>query len=264
MSARVTPYEMILESFEHDAFPAIRAEAEQRGRDPRNHDDFMLLGLVGATLASMIADDAPPEALDQYGELLWQGFRFWSTGRRIYAFDEMITERLTAPQRDLGQWELAAPPAAYLQFPYQRVWTRVVPDAPYEPVDGCFVASNAELVSHGEPTELRLLLVLGLRADRPGVSLVLHRVELDPGDAPRLARAPWRDSGNAFANTMPGGERKGLRTLITEGELEALVLRALHVLDTQPRVLVPRPGGSATPGESRLPHVDVYAELPSL
>ena len=51
---RITPYELVLEPLEHDAFPEIRAEAEQRGRDALRHDDFLLLGTVGATLSSMI------------------------------------------------------------------------------------------------------------------------------------------------------------------------------------------------------------------
>ena len=250
---------MILEPLERDAFPAIRAEADQRGRDTRDHDNFVLLGAVGATLSSMIADDAPPEALDQYGELLWQGFNFWSAGRRTYSFDEHITTRLTAPRCDLGGWELAAPPASYLQLPYQRVWTRVAPDAPYEPVDGCFVSARESGGAGGERIELRLLLILGLRHDRPGVSLVFHRVELDAVDAPRRARAPYRETGAAFENTMPGGERKSLRTLVTEEELEALVLRALHVLDTQPALLVAR-DGSADPGASHLAHVEVHGD----
>lgn len=261
VTARITPYELILESLEHDAFPAIRAEAEQRGRDTREHDDFLLLGLVGATLSSMIADEAPPEALDQYGELLWQGYRFWTTGRRIYVFDEAITARLTAPAYDTGGWELAAPPAAYLQFPYQRLWARVTPDAPFEPVDGCFVTTNAELAAGGDPVELRVLLVLGLRADRPGVSLVFHRLTVEPGDVARLARAPWRGDAQPFASAMPGGDRKGLRTIATEGELEALVLRAFHVLDTQPRLLGTQAGSTAA-GASHLAHVVVRGDAP--
>src|SRR6185437_14200577 len=157
--ARLTPYELILEPLEQDAFPAIRAEAEQRGRDALQHDDFLLLGLVGATLSSMIADDAPAEAVDQYGELFWQGYRFWSAGRRFYTFGEAITSTLIAKPYDMDGWQLAAPPSCYVQFPNQRLWTRVAPDAPFEPVDGCFIASDESSTDAGARVDLRVLLV---------------------------------------------------------------------------------------------------------
>ena len=139
MSARVTPYEIILEPLETTAFPAIQREAEQRGSDTRRRDQFVLLGNAGATLKDTVPDDAPAEALEEYAELLYHGFQFWSFGRRLYVFDEAVTELLTMPTFDLGRWELAGPPSCYLQFPYQRLWARVSADAPFEPVDGCFV-----------------------------------------------------------------------------------------------------------------------------
>jgi len=259
--ARLTPYELILEPLEHDAFPAIRAEAEQRGRDALNHDDFLLLGLVGATLSSMIADDAPAEAVDQYGELFWQGYRFWAAGRRFYTFGEAITSSLIATTYHMDEWQLAAPPSCYLQFPNQRLWARVAPDAPFEPVDGCFIAADESSADGNTHVELRALLVLGLRPERPGISLVFDRLGLDARDAPSRAAQPWTDGEAAFATSLPGGERRGLRVVATRGELETLVLRALHALDARPRLLVAHPAreSSASDG-SRLAYVDVLAE----
>lgn len=255
---RVTPYELILEPLEPDAFPEIRAEAEQRGRDALRHDDFLLLGLVGATLSSMIADDAPPEAVDQYGELLWQGYRFWAAGRRFYTFGEAITTKLIAPQYDMRGWQLAAPPSCYLQFPNQRLWTRVALDAPFEPVDGCFVTADETTIDERTLVDLRILLVLGLRPERPGVSLVIAHVELAPRDAEERAAAPWLAGEDAFSTSLPGGEKRGLRTLSTQGELEALVLRSLHTLDARPKQLIAHPAQPAAPaGASRLASVEV-------
>ncbi len=256
--ARVTPYELILEPLETDAFPEIRAEAEQRGRDALRHDDFLLLGLAGATLSSMIADDAPPEAVDQYGELLWQGYRFWSAGRRFYAFGEAITSKLIAPRYEMAGWQLAAPPACYLQFPNQRFWTRVASDAPFEPVDGCFVTADETIVDDRTLVDLRLLLVLGLRAERPGVSLVIEHLEIAPRDAEERAAAPWLAGEDAFSAALPGGEKRGLRTLSTQGELESLVLRSLHTLDTRAKLLVAHPALQSAPADrSRLAYVEV-------
>ncbi|HKV49963.1 MAG TPA: hypothetical protein VJO52_02085 [Gemmatimonadaceae bacterium] len=256
--ARLTPYELILEPLEHDAFPAIRAEAELRGRDALQHDDFLLLGLVGATLSSMIADDAPAEAVDQYGELFWQGYRFWAAGRRFFTFGESITSSLIASRYDMDEWQLAAPASCYLQFPNQRLWARVASDAPFEPVDGCFVASDESSEDGTTRVELRVLLVLGLRPERPGISLVFDRLDLDARDAPPRAAQPWSDGDAAFATSLPGGERRGLRVVATRGELETLVLRALHALDARPKLLVAHPARESTaPDGSKLAYVDV-------
>jgi hypothetical protein len=63
-TARLTPYELILEPLESSIFPAIRTEAEQRGKDARRRDQFLLLATVAAALGEMMADDAPSEAVD--------------------------------------------------------------------------------------------------------------------------------------------------------------------------------------------------------
>ena len=255
MTARITPYELILESLEVDAFPAIRAEAEQRGKDPRRRDQFLLLGFVGASLKDIMPDDAPTDAIDEYGELLYQGFQFWSFGHRLYSIGEDVVKLLTADEYEMDDWILAAPPACYLQFPYQRLWARVAADAPFEPVDGCFVVVDETAPAPQSGAHLRAQLVLGVRPDRPGVSLVSYRTDLDPHTASRVAHAPWREGSAAFANAIPGGERKGYLTLATTSELEALVIRAFHYLDTNPGSLTALPG-STEAGKTSLPHVE--------
>lgn len=235
-TARPTPWELILEPLGADAFPSIRTEAEQRGSDPARFDQFALLGFVGATLQSMIADDAPADAVASYTELLYQGYQFWAFGRRVYVFDEAVSALLATPVRDLVGWRLAAPPACYLQLPYQRFWMRVAAGASYEPVDGCFVTVR-EPPSAGAAADLRVLLALGLRADRPGLSLIPYHASFDPAEAAERARRPERASGAAYESALPGGDRKGLHTIESASEAEALVLRALEWLDRRPRTL---------------------------
>ncbi len=254
MLARITPYELILEPLEHELFPAIRTEAEQRGSDARRCSEFLLLGHVGAALRAMVPEDAPPEALDEYGELLYHGFQFWAFGRRLYVLEDDLMRHLTEPEQEMPPWELAGPPACYVQFSYQRLWARVAPDAPYEPADGCFIVVDDTAPAPDAGAHLRVVLALGMRPDRPGISLVSYRTDLDPRAAARHARSPSREEGTPFASTIPGGDRKGLCTLINTSELEALVLRALRWLDEHPERLEPQPG-AATDGLSRLPHV---------
>jgi hypothetical protein len=232
--ARLTPYELILEPLEREDFPAIRAEGEQRGSDVHRRDQFLLLGHAGAALEEMVADDADPESLDEYGELLYQGFQFWSYGRRLYSFDAGVTAALTEPDYYIGNWIFAAPPASYLQFPYQKLWARVSADAPYEPLDGVFVVAAETEERADSGVHVRAQMVLGLRPDRPGVSLVSYRDDLDPAKVAVRAASPWRAEGVAYANAIPGGERMGYRTLATTSELEALVIRSFHYLDTHP------------------------------
>ena len=256
MPARITPYELILEPLEHDDFPAIRAEGEQRGSNVHRRDQFLLLGHAGAALDEMVTDDADPASLDEYGELLYQGFQFWTFGRRLYSFDDAVTEKLTSPDYEIGDWIFAGPPASYLQFPYQRLWARVAADSPYEPLDGVFAVA-AETEEHADSgAHLRAQMVLGLRPDRPGVSLVSYRDDIDPAKVAVRAEHPWRAEGVAYANAIPGGERMGYRTLATTSELEALVIRAFHYLDTHPDRLE-RVTDEAGDDATHLPYVRV-------
>ncbi|MBK5189009.1 MAG: hypothetical protein JJD97_12260 [Gemmatimonadaceae bacterium] len=232
MPARLTPYELILEPLERDAFPAIRAEGEQRGSDVHRRDQFLLLGHAGAALDEMVSEDADPASLDEYGELLYQGFQFWSYGRRLYSFEDSATSLVTDADYAIGDWILAGPPACYLQFPYQRLWARVSASAQYEPLDGIFAVAAETESKVDSGTHLRMQMVLGLRPDRPGVSLVSYRDDLDPAKVAARAEHPWRADGAPYANLIPGGERMGYRTLATRSELEALVIRSFHYLDT--------------------------------
>ncbi len=228
---RLSPYDAILEPLEASSWPAIRDEAEQRGIDTRRRDRFVLLGNAGAALKEMIPDDAPPEAVEQYADLLYHGYQFWIFGKHTFELDTSTTDRITAPFYEFGDWHFTAPPSAYLQFPNQRIWARVAADAPYEPADGCFVIADGTEPAPDAGMHLRAQLVLGLRADRAGVSLVSYRTDFDPEKVASLAQRPWREDAEPFSNSIPGGDKKGFRTIATTSELEALVIRALKEID---------------------------------
>ena len=189
MATRATPYELILEPLERSLFPLIREEAAVRGTDTRRRDQFVLLGHVGAALRDIVADDASPAAMDEYADLLYHGYQFWAFGRRLYVLDPAVADAVTAPTYEIGDWVLGGPPSCYVQLPYQRLWGRVAADAPYEPVDGCFIVVDDTEPAPDAGAHLRVQLVLGLRAGRPGVSLVSYRTDLTPRTRPRTPRA---------------------------------------------------------------------------
>jgi hypothetical protein len=207
----------------------------------------------GLALKQMLPDGAEAGAVEQTAELLWQGYRFWDAGRRLYVVSDEVLQRLVAANAQVGHWRFAAPPACYVQLPAPRLWARVAAEAPFEPVDGFFVAART---LSGTVHELRILAVLGLRRERPGVSLVAHRAVLDDGELAAHADSPWRDGAAPFANAIPGGERMGYYTLVTASELEALAIRVLHHLDTHSRELGAAPG-TGRDNETRLAHVTV-------
>jgi hypothetical protein len=174
----------------------------------------------------------------------------------MYELEERVSEHLTQPRLDLRGWIFAGPPSCYFQFPYQRLWARVSLEAPFEPVDGCFVVTDDTAPAPGAGAHLRTQLVLGLRPERSGISLVSYCTDLNPNSAAEKASRPWRDDAEPFENAIPGGDRKGYKALVTTSELEALVIRALFFLDRNVSALRPQEG-SVKSGETRLPYTTV-------
>ena len=248
---------MLLGPLADALFPAIDSEIAARGTDDADRDAFLLLGHVGGALREMLPPDAGADALEQASELLWHAWRFARTGSRLYVMSDAATARLMAPESPRDPWRFAAPPACYVQLPYQRAWARVSEQAAYEPFDGWFAA--ARTLPSGTH-EIRVLAVLGLRDDRPGISLLAHHATLDERDIGEHLAHPWRESGEPYANVIPGGERMGYRTLATRSELEALALRAWRVLDEGVAALERHDGAPEGPTEanvSRLAHVHI-------
>ncbi|HEX9109229.1 MAG TPA: hypothetical protein VF832_18405, partial [Longimicrobiales bacterium] len=185
--ARPSPYELVFggdaeADVEAEAFPAIRAEALERGVDASDPQRFIMLSAAGTLMRELLPDDAEARAVLEVGQLIFHGYHFWRFGKRRYEVDVALARRLLAHPPLVGQWELTPPhPAGYLALPRNLVWARVEADAPPEAVDGAFWT----MVGREDPAlppyaRLDALLVLGLRADRPGFSVVPVGAEL-PG-----------------------------------------------------------------------------------
>lgn len=226
-----TPFELIFESsgFDTQRFTLLREQAETQ----RAATIAELLALpAGGELLRELAPDATGadrgELVWQVGALLFHAFRYWLHGRIVYRFSEAAVRALLAQERN--DWHFRAPAAAgYVQLPRHRFWARPDPAAAAEPVDGFFWSAPQEPeVVRGE--RLDLLLSLGVRAGRPGLTVV--SIALEPGSDPaQWADVQARPDGSDFDNVLPGGELHGYRALTTHAEALKLAVRAFRHID---------------------------------
>jgi hypothetical protein len=179
------------------------------------------------------------DLLWQIGALLFHAFRYWLHGRIVYRFSEDAVRALLAQEQD--EWRFRAPaPAGYVQLPHNRFWARAAADAAAEPVDGFFWSAPVE--PEGVSGErLDLLLSLGVRPGRPGLTVVAIAVE--PGaDPAQWADVQARPDGSDFANMLPGGELQGFRALTNHAEALKLAVRAFRHIDRHRAEIVERDG----------------------
>jgi hypothetical protein len=233
--ARLTPYELGIpgRAFAEENFAAIAREAEARGVDPSDPGAFMLLGEVGRVLNELQGGERGADALQRFGAFLFHAWHMHRAGEPLLLLERETVRHLVegwpgAP----ADWEGALPAeAGYLQLPRHLVWTQPDPEAPPEDLDGIFWVRSA-----GET--LSLMAALGVRPDRPGLSVV----PLPPfplKDAPGWLDAKVRDEGEGvdFETTLPGGELDRLYSLVAAGELLKLAARAFAHIDRNPSVL---------------------------
>jgi hypothetical protein len=210
-------------------FPPIAQEAEATGIPLHDPARFLFLTSVGRLLQA-VAGEAPGrsgEALEQHGRLLFHAFHFWREGKRVREAGEerlrALVDGATSPGAgDLDPGTLGG--AGFVRLPRNLFWASPAPGLQPEAADGFFWTFCPE--SDGGAT-LHLLLVLGVRPDRPGFSVVPAAGEAV--DVARSARRPVRSGGTDFATTLPGGELGRLHSIETTAEL--LKLAALCLLN---------------------------------
>ncbi|MEJ2216070.1 MAG: hypothetical protein P8099_05590 [Gemmatimonadota bacterium] len=257
--ARETPYELVFgpETFEETLFPSIRDEVEERDVDAADPERFVFLTSVGRLLR-MIAGDVPspaagPDAeavgraadaaearqaadtaVREHGHLLFQAYNFWTHGCQLFLLEpEALAAVLAVTGADDA--ELRAPhPAGYVQLPRHRVWARAAGPQP-EPVDGVFWTMSSE--REDGPARLDLLLVLGMRPDRAGFSVVPVGATLEADGRPGDWSTNARPDGDDFANTLPGGELEELVSLETQAEALKLMALLFRYLERYPESL---------------------------
>ena len=264
---RRTPYELVFgpARFEAEVFPAIGAEAEGRGAGEMGPDSFVMLGTVGRLLRELrpagagfeAADQPPAEAMRQYGSLAWQAWGFWRAGRPVYALADDLTRGLLAEAPPIGPWSFRPPVrAGYVQLSRHRLWARVDEDAAAEPVDGfhwTWLASDAS-AGRGQP-RLDLLLALGMRPGRGGLSVIEIAASPPAGPAGHWGDIQARTDGTDYANVLPGGELQGYHGIVYDAEVLKLASRCFHWIETRPQTVWEVAGA----GEPAAPDPDAIA-----
>lgn len=174
------------------------------------------LPAAGALLRELLpvepGDEAHGIVFAQVSALLFHAFRFWQHGRIVCRFDEAALRPLLLPGVEPVS---AAPPAeaGYVQLPRNLLWAAADEGDTPEPADGFFWSATS--------SRLDLLLILGLRAGRPGVTVV--DVSLEGGyDLAQWAGTKARPDGDDFANVLPGGELQSYHALMNHAELVRL------------------------------------------
>lgn len=265
--ARPTPYELAFgeTGFDEQVFPAVSEEAEEQRLDPARRERFAFLSRSGDAIREVIPQDAPPESLEQYRALLFHAFNFWRAGKHMYRLDIAVARYLVEAAPRLEGWEFAVPyPALYLQLPPNLFWASIATDTPPEPVDGFFVTTaRVEDATGSEVQRIEALMVLGLRRDRAGFSVIPLDTEAGAGIPIEWDDLPAREDGGDFANVLPGGEIAGLYSILTAAEALKLLARALWYIDLHSALVWSvddRSAGAATQegmGASRMPYFRV-------
>lgn len=243
--ARVTPFEILLpdEAFADNWFPLIREEAEEKGGSLDTPESFILLSQAAMALREIRGEEDGPERIHQHGALLFQAFHFWEAGAPLYLMETGAARFLVENGPEDEAWTPTVPgKAGYVQLPHHLFWSAGEEEAVPESLDGIFWAAP-----DGE--NVTLLVVMGMRKDRPGLAVVPLPT------LPVPAAAPWatmavRPDGQDFRSSLPGAELEGLYTVAAGGEALKLIMRAFWFLDSFPRRVEdglpgPRRGGGA-------------------
>lgn len=209
--SRSTPFDLVFAELAAERFPAIRDALAGAGHDPRDRDAFLLSLPAMTLLRDLRPDDS--DAGDGVGELAalaHHAYLAWDAGVVTWHIDIDQARTAMVP----GATHADAPPfAGYLQAPERLVWATLAPDAPAEPLDGCFVHSMSD-------GALRVLGIFGMHPGRMGFSVA------EAAGAPGAATN--RPDGSApFSPVLAGGTAAGIHSLVGPEELVGLAGRLL-------------------------------------
>lgn len=243
VDSRPTPYALVFDAppFTEEFFPRIAADERTHGR-ARDPAGLVALPAGAALLAAVLPEEergpaaAPGRSpggasafvVERYAALLFAAYRFWEAGRPEYRIDEAVVRGLLTAPPVAEEGSLArAPAAGYAVLPRHVVWARIEEGAPAEPVDGMFWVHTP-----GEPAALVVVAAMGVRADRPGFS-VLDAAAPVPAEGHFAAAA----EPGEFDNFLPGGELQKLFGVRTSAALLRFASLLLGYMERHPAAI---------------------------
>ncbi|NIR43078.1 MAG: hypothetical protein GWN51_02310, partial [Gemmatimonadetes bacterium] len=162
----------------------------------------------------LVPETAATAAFDRYLDTLFHCFHFWRSGLQLITLEEALARSLVDEPPDLSGWSPGERGGVYVELPRNLFWADVTADDPPEPVEGTFVRIGRE----GNRWVVELLLVLGMRPDRPGFSTAELTMGLEEVSGPEP---------DAFRSDIPGAELAGLYSLERPWEAVSLALASL-------------------------------------
>ena len=220
-AARPTPFDLVFAALAEERFPAIQAALAAAGHDPRDRDACLMTREVVQLVHDLRPDDGVGEEIEQLVALVHHAYLFWLAGTPTLEVTAAELAGLLGAAAATADEREEVPPAFYVRLPEQRIWAEVIPGAPHEPLDGCFLAPAPD-------GRLRVLGAFGLRAGRMGLSVV----EVTGARPVALARP---DGTPLFSAALEGGRAAGLASLVGGEELLELGWRARQLAAAQSR-----------------------------
>jgi hypothetical protein len=202
------PWLALFDALGEERFAEMRRSLDADNVSPSDRDRFLLNRAVAGVLQDLTPEEGPPDTLVALATLLHCLYQAWRNGWPTVDVDADRLRRALVEPLDVGSPDTAQP-FAYYRLPSLLVWASPEPGEPHEPLDGIFV----DLA----PGRLRALAILGAREGREGFTTMEADVAL-PLEAP----GPREGGAPPFANVIPGGERKGLISLVSTHELAAM------------------------------------------
>ncbi len=258
--ARLTPFELLFsDPAEAEAlWSRVSEESAGRGADVHDPHAFVTMGTVTDFIRRVEGDDAPDEAILQYGSLAFHALHLARAGLHVHLLTAGAARYLVEGAPD-GE---PIPPASagYLQLPRHLFWLDDGAGVP-QSVDGVFW----KVTARDEGEVLHALLATALRPDRTGLGVVpLPQAPL--ADAPGWLDADARGDGGDFSTTMPGAELDGLYAFATAGEVLKLLARFFAHVASRPDAREPgepheAPAAPATEGDGPEPSALPYLRV---
>jgi hypothetical protein len=219
--SRPHPTDLLAGALADEWYAEVEAAGKSAECDLADRLRFQQLAPVQRVLGELSPPDAeaPGAVAEQYGTLLFVLYQYRQAGQQSFTLRQAELERVAETAADVPPRLPHGISACYLQMPERVFWASIAQEFPPEPLDGVFVAATAER------SELVVLAILGLRLEREGFSQIT--LDAVPGDFERardLVRRPL------FAPVLQGGERAGVKSLVSEAELLYLTSLALTVV----------------------------------